>query len=89
MGSAYRIVIDHWKLWHIGVEDLPNPGKEVYALIDEDTTVESEPHIVEATCRVVEGGNPPFLWEIKLPRGKTDKGRTIAGGSSVYVWRYK
>jgi hypothetical protein len=75
------------KEWHVGT-DCPEPGRPVYALIDEDTSDETEPYLVEATCRWVEGHNPPFLWDIKAEDGTIDS-HSIAGGHSVYAWRYK
>lgn len=80
---------DFGKEWHIGPLELPEAGRPVYALIDLDTSMPTEPELVEATCRWVPGHNPPFLWDIQNEDGTTDNGVTLAGGSSVYFWRYK
>jgi len=75
------------KEWHFG-SDTPTPGREVYALIDEDCSTASEPELVEAVCEWREGHNPPFLWGIFTDNDEKDT-TIIAGGYSVYAWRYK
>ena len=82
-----EIIIKDMKEWHAS-PDAPEPGRPVYALIDEDCQTASQPYVVEATCRQVEGHNPSFLWEIIEEDGGIDS-HSIAGGWSVYFWRYK
>jgi hypothetical protein len=75
------------KEWHVGT-DIPEPNKKVYAITELDSSCESEPYIVEATVEWVENHNPPLIWKLEMEDGSIDDW-SIAGGHSVYFWRYK
>ena len=74
--------------WHSG-NDIPELGREVIALIEEDMSLQMapEPELVTAKVRYIEGNNPPYLWDIEQEDGTTTS-NLIAGGSSVILWRY-
>jgi hypothetical protein len=74
------------KEWNVGT-DIPEPNRKVYAVVELDSQIESEPTILEATVEWVEGHNPPLIWRLEWVSDTTVTW-SIAGGMSVYFWRY-
>jgi hypothetical protein len=87
------IVIDAGKFgkrWHIG-EAFPELGKEVWVLVDKDTKYKTEPELYKATVQYMPNGNPPYIWNLQTGSDSDSQEIdfwSIAGGSSVYAWRY-
>jgi hypothetical protein len=75
------------KEWHVGT-DVPQANCSVYAIVELDSQIESDPQLVEATVEWVENHNPPLIWKLELEDGTIDTW-SISGGHSVYFWRYK
>jgi hypothetical protein len=87
-----KTIVRDAKEWHFGGSSFPEPLREVFIMVEEDCFTPTQPLLLTAFGIYKfenEGTNKPSrIWSIVEEDGSRNEW-LIAGGHSVYAWRYK